>query len=98
MPLAHYYDVCRELHKLKQCGKFLPTRNGIMDKFGASILLTYSGLVVSYVTRNELASFALFLVGSPLAHVDIVEHGDTIGRLRFHFDNDNEYENEIFVC
>ena len=22
----------------------------------------------------------------------------TIGRLRFHYDNDNEYENEIFVC
>ena len=21
-----------------------------------------------------------------------------IGRLRFHYDNDNEYENEIFVC
>ena len=54
MPLAHYYDVGRELHELKHRGEFLPTRNGIMNKFGASVLLSYSGLVVSYVTRNEL--------------------------------------------
>ena len=23
---------------------------------------------------------------------------DALGRLRFHYDNDNEYENEIIVC
>ena len=54
MPLAHYYDFGRELHELKHRVEFLPTRNGIMDKFEASILLSYPGLVVSYVTRNEL--------------------------------------------
>ena len=40
MSLAHYYDVGRELHdlhELKHRGEFLPTRNGIMDKFGASV-------------------------------------------------------------
>ena len=57
MPLAYYYDVGRELHELKHNGEFLATRNGIMVKFGASILLSYSGLVVSYVTRNELGFF-----------------------------------------
>ena len=32
----------------------MPTLNEIMDKIGASILLSYSGLVVSCVTRDGL--------------------------------------------
>ena len=54
MPLAHYYDVDRELHELQHRGELVPTRNEIMGKIGASILLSYSGLVVSYVTREGL--------------------------------------------
>ena len=54
MPLAHYYDVDRELHELQHRGELVPTRNEIMGKIGASILLSYSGLVVSYVTRKGL--------------------------------------------
>ena len=54
MPLAHYYDVDRELHELKHRGELVPTRNEIMGKIGVSILLSYSGLVVSYVTREGL--------------------------------------------
>ena len=50
MPLVHYYDIGNKLHELKNSGEFLATRNEI----GASILLSHSGLVVSYVTRNEL--------------------------------------------
>ena len=51
MPLAHYYDVDREL---QYRGELVPTRNEIMGKIGASMLLSYSGLVVSYVTREGL--------------------------------------------
>ena len=54
MPLAHYYDVDRELHELKHRGELVPTRNEIMGKLGASMLLSYSGLVVSYATREGL--------------------------------------------
>ena len=54
MPLALCYDIGRELHELKHRNEFLPTRNEIIDKFGDSILLSYSGLVVSYVTRKEV--------------------------------------------
>ena len=54
MPLAHYYDVDRELHELQHRGELVPTRIEIMGKIGASILLSYSGLVVSYVTREGL--------------------------------------------
>ena len=54
MPLAHYYDVDRELHELKHRGELLPTRSEIMGKIGVSILLSYSGLVVTYVTREGL--------------------------------------------
>ena len=54
MPLAHYYDVDRELHELQYRGELVPTRNEIMGKIGASMLLSYSGLVVSYVTREGL--------------------------------------------
>ena len=54
MPFAHYYDVDRELHELKHRGELVPTRNEIMGKIGASILLSYSGHVVSYVTREGL--------------------------------------------
>ena len=54
MPLAHYYDVDRELHELQHRGELVPTRNEIMGKIGASMLLSYSGLVVSYVTREGL--------------------------------------------
>ena len=50
MPLAHYYDVDRELHELQHRGVLVPTRNEIMGKIGAS----YSSLVVSYVTREGL--------------------------------------------
>ena len=42
-------------------GEFLPIRNEIMGKFGASILLSYSGLVVSYVTRKELGFVRVLL-------------------------------------
>ena len=35
-------------------GELVPTRNEIMGKIGASMLLSYSGLVVSYVTREGL--------------------------------------------
>ena len=51
MPLAHYYDVDRELHELQHRGELVPTPNEIMGKIGASILLSYSGLV-SYLTRE----------------------------------------------
>ena len=51
MPLAHYYDVD---HELQHRGELVATRNEIMGKIGASILLSYSGLVVSYVTREGL--------------------------------------------
>ena len=54
MPLAHYYDVDRELHELQHRGELVPTRNEIMGKIGASMLLSYSALVVSYVTREGL--------------------------------------------
>ena len=54
MPLAHFYDVGCELHGLKHRGELLPIPNEIMGKFGALILLSYSGLVVSYVTHKEL--------------------------------------------
>ena len=54
MPLAHYYDVDRELHELKHRGELVPTLNEIMGKIGVSILLSYSGLVVSYATREGL--------------------------------------------
>ena len=56
MPLAHYYDVDRELHELQHRGEQVPTRNEIMGKIGASILLhvSYSGLIVKYVTREGL--------------------------------------------
>ena len=54
MPLAHYYDVDRELHELQHRGELVPTRNEIMGKIGASLLLSYSGRVVSYVTREGL--------------------------------------------
>ena len=54
MPLAHYYDVDRELHELQHRGELVPTRNEIMGKIGASMLLSYSGHVVSYVTREGL--------------------------------------------
>ena len=54
MPLAHYYDVDRELHELQHRGELVPTRNEIMGKIGASMLLSYTGLVVSYVTREGL--------------------------------------------
>ena len=60
MPLAHYYDVDRELYELKHRGELLPTRNEIMGKIGASILLSYSGLVVSYVTREGLGFVRVF--------------------------------------
>ena len=53
MPLAHYYDVDRELHELQNRGELVPTRNEIMGKIGASMLLSYSSLV-SYVTREGL--------------------------------------------
>ena len=53
MPLAHYYDVDRELHELQHRVELVPTRNEIMGKIGASILLSYSGLV-SYITREGL--------------------------------------------
>ena len=52
MPLAHYYDVDRELHELKHRGELVPTLNETMGKIGASILLSYSGLVVSYVLNS----------------------------------------------
>ena len=51
MPLAHYYDVD---HELPHRGELVPTRNEIMGKIGASMLLSYSGLVLSYVTREGL--------------------------------------------
>ena len=54
MPLAHYYDVDREFHELKHRSELVATRNDIMVRTGASILLSYSGLVVSYVTREGL--------------------------------------------
>ena len=54
MPLAHYYDVDCELHELQHRGELVPTRNEIMGKIGALIILSYSGLVVSYVTRELL--------------------------------------------
>ena len=63
MPLAHYFGVGRELHELKHRGEFLPTRNEIMGKIGASILLSYSGLVVSYVTRKELGFICVISSG-----------------------------------
>ena len=53
MPLSHYNDVDRELHEHQHRGELVPTRNEIMGKIGASILLSYSGLV-SYVTREGL--------------------------------------------
>ena len=52
MPLAHYYDVDRELHELQHRGELVPTRNEIMGKIGASILLSYPCLVVSYAARE----------------------------------------------
>ena len=57
LPLAHYYDVDRELYALQHRGELVPTRTEIMGKIGASMLLSYSGLVclvVSYVTREGL--------------------------------------------
>ena len=54
MPLAHYYDVDHEVHELQHRGELVPTRNKIMGKIGASILLSYSSLVVSYVTHEWL--------------------------------------------
>ena len=57
MPLAHY-DVSSELRELKQLGEFLPTR-----KSGASILLSYSVLVESYITRNDLSFFRVIPSG-----------------------------------
>ena len=55
MPHAHCYDVDREIHELKHRGELVPTRNEIMGKIGASILISYSGLVVwyTYVTRED---------------------------------------------
>ena len=50
LPPAHYYDVDREL---QHRGELVPTRNEIMGKIGTSMLLSYSGLVVSYVTRER---------------------------------------------
>ena len=46
MPLAHYYDVDREFYELKHRGEIVATSNDIMGKIGASILLSYSCLVV----------------------------------------------------
>ena len=57
MPLAHYYDVDREFYELKHRGEIVATSNDIMGKIGASILLSYSCLVViwwSYVTREGI--------------------------------------------
>ena len=54
MPLAHYYDVDREFHEPKHRDELVFTHNEIMGKIGASMLLSYSGLVVSYVTREGL--------------------------------------------
>ena len=54
MPLAHYYDVDRELHELKHRGELVPTRDEIMGKIGVSMFLSYSGLFVSCVTREGL--------------------------------------------
>ena len=54
MPLAHYYDVDREHHELKHRGELVPTHNEIIGKIGVSMLLSYSGLVVSYVTLEGL--------------------------------------------
>ena len=54
MPLTHYYDVDRELHEPKHRGELVFTRNEIMGKVGASMLLSYSSLVVSYVTREGI--------------------------------------------
>ena len=54
LSIVPYYDVDRELHELKHRGELVPTRNEVMGKIGASILLSYSGLVVSYVTRKGL--------------------------------------------
>ena len=54
MPLAHYYDVDRDLHELQHRGELVPTRNETIGKIGASILQSYSGLVVSYVARGGL--------------------------------------------
>ena len=39
MPLAHYYDVDRELHELKHRGDLVATRNDTMGKIGASIYI-----------------------------------------------------------
>ena len=49
-PLAHYYDVDEPKHR----GEFLHIRKEIMGKFGAPKLLSYSSLVLSYVTRKGL--------------------------------------------
>ena len=40
--------------ELKHRGELVPTRNEIMGKIGASIILSYSSLVVSYVTCEGL--------------------------------------------
>ena len=46
---------CRpRLHELQHRGELVPTRIEIMGKIGASILLSYSGLVLSYVTHEGL--------------------------------------------
>ena len=44
LSIVPYYDVDRELHELKHRGELVPTRNEVMGKIGASILLSYSGL------------------------------------------------------
>ena len=69
MPLAHYYDVDRELHELQHRVELVPTRNEIMGKIGASMLLSYSGLVVSYVTRKVLIVFHSRVVVSSCSYI-----------------------------
>ena len=85
MPLAHYYDVDRELHELQHRGELVPTRNEIMGKIGASMLLSYSGLVVSYVTREGLGFVRVLhsrVVVKPQSHIGAGSTRITSGVIR----------------
>ena len=45
--------------ELKHRGECLPIGNEIIGEFGPSILLSYSGIVVSYIIRKEFSFFRL---------------------------------------
>ena len=57
------------------------------------------GLVILAGFGYFLRSWRHFMLGVSVPNIlGLVFIWYYIGRLRFHYDNDNEYENEIFVC